>query len=172
MLSEENFIRELTVSQDRLFAFILTILPRADDARDVLQETHIQMWKMREQFVEGTHFVAWACQIARYKVLEYRRATARDNLVFDESLVDQLAKDAGQHAEQCEERMGILEICLARLTPRQRALIGERYGSGRLVKQMAERLGRSASALAVALFRIRQALLDCMERTLAEGAQE
>jgi RNA polymerase sigma-70 factor, ECF subfamily len=172
MLSEEDFIRELTASRDRLFAFILTLLPDVNGAGDVLQETHIEMWRKRGQFAEGTHFIGWACQIARYKVFEHRRAMGREKLVFDEELVFRLAKDAGQHAEQTPERMGILEACLAKLSARQRALIGERYGLGHSVKQIAERLGRSAGALAVALFRIRQALLECIERKVAEGLHE
>jgi RNA polymerase sigma-70 factor, ECF subfamily len=172
MLSEEDFIRELTASQDRLFAFILTLLPDVNGAGDVLQETHIEMWRKRQQFAKGTHFIAWACQIARYKVFEHRRTMGREKLVFDEELVHQLAKDAGRNAEHGPERLGILEACLARLSPRQRALIGERYGLGRSVKEIAQQVGRSASALAVALFRIRQALLDCIERKLSEGTHE
>jgi len=172
MLSDEDFIRELTASQGKLLAFILTLLPEVNGASDVLQETHIEMWRKRAEFVEGTHFVAWACQVARYKVLEYRRSLARERLVFDEQLLSQLAKDAGEHAEQSLERIGLLESCLAKLSPRQRALIGERYTLGRSIRQISERLGRSASALAVALFRIRQSLLDCIERQLSEGLHE
>jgi RNA polymerase sigma-70 factor (ECF subfamily) len=172
MLTEEAFIRELTASQDRIFAFIMTLLPDRDLARDVLQETHIQMWRKRDQFVEGTHFVAWACQIARYKVCEHRRTMAKEKLLFDEYLVGQLATDAGRHAEQSAEQTRILEACMGKLSDRQRTLLGERYALGRSLKEIAQRLGRSAGALAVTFFRIRQALASCVERKLAEGTRE
>ena len=172
MISDEDFIRELTTSQGKLLAFILTLLPEINGANDVLQETHIEMWRQRGKFLSGTHFVAWACQIARYKVLEYRRSLAREKLVFDDQLVNQLAKDASEHAKRSLERVGILESCLASLSPRQRVLIGERYSMGRSLKQISQQLGRSASALGVTLFRIRRLLLECIERKLLEGAQE
>ena len=172
MLSEENFIRELTTSQDKLFAFIMTLLPDVNGASDVLQETHIEMWRKREQFVEGTRFLAWACQIARYKILEYRRTAARDKLFFNESLLEHLAKDAHQHTEQTPELTGLLEQCLPKLSTRQRMLLGERYGLGHSIKDIAQRLGRSAGALGVAFFRIRQALATCIERELSKGLQE
>ena len=170
MLTEEQFIRELTAAQNRLFALILTLLPDPHAAQDVLQETHVEMWRKRGDFTPGTNFLAWACKIARYKVLTHRGTHARQRLIFDEGLVAQLATESEELCTTDTEQHDALRHCLEHLSPRKRELIHERYGKGESVKRLADRLGRSPSGLAVSLFRIRQALLDCVERQLTKEA--
>lgn len=167
--NHELFIRQLTASHNALLAYILTLLPDMDRANDVLQETHVEMWRKIEDFVPGTNFVAWACTIARFKVLEARGRMRRDRLLFDDELLDQLAIEA----EPCEVTPGseasALDDCLRHLPPRHRELLQKRYAPGGSVKKLAGEMGRSTSGLAVTLFRIRNVLLDCIQRKTAGG---
>jgi RNA polymerase sigma-70 factor (ECF subfamily) len=59
--------------------------------------------------------------------------------------------------------------CLEKLTDAQRALIARRYEPGSSVKALAEERGISPKALSEMLRRTRQMLLNCIERTLAQG---
>ena len=61
---EERVVQRIATCQDRLFAYILTLVPRRDVARDILQETNLVLWRRREEFVAGTSFVAWASKVA------------------------------------------------------------------------------------------------------------
>ena len=39
-----------------------------------------------------TNFNAWACRIAYFRVLNYRRKKSREKLVFDDDVLDYLAE--------------------------------------------------------------------------------
>ena len=58
----------------------------------------------------------------------------------------------------------MLRDCLDKLPEADRDLIACRYDAGVSVKLMATKLRQSPNAVAVRLYRIRQALLDCVEQ--------
>ena len=168
----ESFVRSLTGCQQSLFSYILSLLPNPDDARDVLQNTNVVMWRKASQFREGTNFIAWACQVARLEVLAHRRDTARDRHVFDDDLVGQLASDAEERAVDPDRRTQAFEHCFRELTEHQRELIHERYSPGGSVQAMAKERDRSPGAISVAVSRIRKTLKKCIERQLLREDQQ
>jgi RNA polymerase sigma-70 factor (ECF subfamily) len=160
-------IHELTSSQNSLYAYIYSLVPNRDKAQEILQETNLVICEKAAQFEKGTHFLTWACAIARFKVLAYRRNSAREKLVFGDDLVDQLAKvDARQF--EVDERIATLERCIEKLSPRHRKLIRDRYQPDITLDVLAERSGRAKQSLAVTLHRIRQSLQSCLEKARAE----
>ena len=58
-LSEE-FILELTQSQQRLFGFLFKRLADREQAREVLQRTNLVLCRKADSFELGTNFKAWA----------------------------------------------------------------------------------------------------------------
>jgi RNA polymerase sigma-70 factor, ECF subfamily len=164
--SSEELIRNLVQHQNTLYAYILTLLPDTDRARDLLQETSVELWSKADQFVKGTNFLAWACRIAYFKVLAYRRDCGRERLMFSSGLLDTLAVAGEEQAQAGDHRSAALDDCLAALPTKQRELVLDRYGPGGSIKGIAADRGRSPQGLAVTLHRIRQALLDCIEHKL------
>jgi RNA polymerase sigma-70 factor (ECF subfamily) len=164
----EQFIRCLTDHQSRLFIYLVSLLGDVNEARDVLQETNLVLWRRSADFAEGTDFTAWSRTIAHFQVLAYLRDKKRDRLVFDGELLQQLAQRP-QPAEDSEARHVALRHCLAELPDGPRLLISQRYRSGSSIRELARRLGKSEGALKVALSRIRKRLMDCIEKRLAMG---
>jgi RNA polymerase sigma-70 factor, ECF subfamily len=164
---QERFVRDLINCQPALYAYILSLLPNRDDANDVLQDVNLVMWRRSDEFVEGTNFIAWAYQIARYKVLAHHRDCHRDRHIFDDGLFSQLADQAERREADPEGVASLLEDCVEELPAGQRELVRERYAPGGSVREIAARLGQSASALSVALSRIRHSLLECVQRKLS-----
>ena len=68
----EEFMALYSGHQRRLYLYVMTLLPASVDAEDVLQETNLVLWRKFDQYLPGTNFFAWACQITRYEVLKYR----------------------------------------------------------------------------------------------------
>ena len=163
---DEDFVRNLTGCQNRLYAYVLSLAPDLEAAREIVQNANVEIWKNAANFTSGTNFEAWACKMAYYAVLAYRRDRGRDRLVFDDDVVESLATSAGQRSDRTTPQSTALEECLARLSPRQHELIKGRYGEGRSLTELAETLGRSAGNLATTLYRIRRALLDCIQGKL------
>jgi RNA polymerase sigma factor (sigma-70 family) len=83
----------------------------------------------------------------------------------------------GAHASQSmrdlqdsSERLAYLDQCLAKLDPRQRSLLEHRYREGASFRDLATRSGRSPGAVQVALARVRQFLLRCIEEEQKRAA--
>ncbi len=165
---EEQIVQQIATCQDRLFAYILTLVPRRDVARDILQETNLVLWRRRGEFTLGTSFMAWASKVAFFQVLAYRRDKGRDRHLFlSEELMTQLASEVQEEQDVLDDGRRALQGCLGKLAEKQRWLIAQRYRSENSIKVIAEMTGQSAGAVATAVYRIRNVLRDCVTRTLA-----
>jgi RNA polymerase sigma-70 factor (ECF subfamily) len=163
-------VRLITNAQPTLYRFIRSLLPDLNAAQDVLQEANLILWRKADEFRPELNFIAWACTIARYQVLAYRRDRSREQQVFDQSLFDELADEAAERlANRAGGQLEALERCLQKLSPREREFIEERYAEGGSVKTMAERGRSTVNAVSRKLFRLRQVLRKCVEQSLALG---
>ena len=165
----EEFVRLLTEAQGPVYGYLLTLIPDRSRARDLLQETNITLWKKAATFEEGTNFNAWACKIAYFHVLSFRRKMAREKLVFDDDILDYLAERNDDRLIQdfTKERNAALKACMQKLSDKQRKLVEERYKPGASVQRIAADQGRTVGAISQTLYRIRHNLMQCIEKTLA-----
>lgn len=169
----ERFVAELTGSQDRLFTYILSLLPDPHRARDVPQETNLVLWRKHAEFEPGTNFAAWACRVAQFQVKAAWRDMSRETgrLLFNDDVLNVLADDALQISSGAQARRDALRSCLAKLAPDQRAMIRDRYESNDSVQTIAAARDRTENAVSIALHRVRKSLAECIEKTLdAEGS--
>src|SRR5262245_13196297 len=74
--------------QRQILAYIYTLVPDRHDAEDLLQETSLVICEKFVEFKPGTNFLAWACQIAYWRVRAARQKFARSKLVFDDRVLD------------------------------------------------------------------------------------
>jgi RNA polymerase sigma-70 factor (ECF subfamily) len=167
--NRDRFIGDLTAAQSSLWAYVFSLLPDHVAAQDVLQETNLTLWRKADDFRPGTSFLAWACQVAYFHVLSYRRRIRRDRLVFDDAVIAYLAERQTERLLEAGDRLTALRGCLEKLPETCRGLLEKRYGPGGSVKSMADADGRSVAALSQALYRIRDKLLSCIETTLSAG---
>lgn len=168
----ENFVQLLTAHQSMLYAYIRSLMPNSDGVQDVLQETNIVLWRRSEEFEAGSNFVAWACKVAYYQVLAFYRDNKRDSMVFNIELVSLLAKQNEEKLSGALELQQILSRCLSKLTEQSRRLIQQRYATGGSVQTIAAEQGRSVGAISQTLYRIRQLLQECVQKTLASEQGE
>lgn len=162
-----EFVGEVTRHQRRLYAFIYSLIGRASDAEDVLQETNLVLWEKSGEFEPGTSFSSWAFRIAQFQVMAWRKKKQRSREQFHDELVAQLAEEAESRLQQFDLRRDALLECMKLLKPQQRADVAQRYEPGGSVNEMAQQSGRSPKAVSEALRRIREALLQCIEKRLA-----
>ena len=166
----DEFVTLLTATQPSLYAAILALLPDRAVARDLLQETNLTLWHKADDFEPGTNFLAWACRIARYHILNYRRGAQRERLVFDDELFIELADRQAARVEEFDVRGAALRGCLDKLPSMQRKLVEERYAPGGSVQRIAEAEGKSVGAISQTLYRVRETLLNCVRQALAQEA--
>jgi RNA polymerase sigma-70 factor (ECF subfamily) len=167
--SRKRLMTLMTRHQRRIFGYIYTLVPHRADAEDLLQETSLIICEKFDQFKEGTDFVAWACQIAYWRIRYSRQKFARSKLIFNQEVVDALAQTAAEMHEEMDERHIALADCLRKLHTRDRDLLLTRYEPGCGVEEAARRSGRSLEAAYKALTRLRKLLFDCVTHQLAPG---
>ncbi|SMP46689.1 RNA polymerase sigma-70 factor, ECF subfamily [Neorhodopirellula lusitana] len=166
--ADREFVHQLTEAQGSLLGYLASLLGNLHDARDVLQATNLALWEKRTEFITEAKFGPWARRFAYYEALALIRDRRRDKHVFDDDLVEQLARDSFDQGEE-DERQLALRDCLTQLHEDQRKLIQQRYSDGGSIRQLMQSSGKKESAVKVRLMRIRHALLLCIEAKMEAG---
>ncbi len=160
-----QFLRLYAESEVALHTFVRSLVPTRQMASEVMQDVILVLW---EKFDAAADFQGWAFGVAKNVVLRHLRRQSRERHVFDDELVNQLADDAAALVPVHDGHREALEHCLEKLPAAQRELVLTAYTKGTRIDELATRRGQSPMALYKLLHRIRQALLECVERTLAK----
>lgn len=164
-----EFAQLIIDAQPKLHRYAMSLGIDHARAKDVVQETNLTIWKKADTFEEGTNFSAWACRIAYYHVLALRRKSYREQLVFDEELLDYLAERQEARIVEGDEREPHLRACLEKLPANQRKFIDQRYHSEASVREIAESSGRTEGAITQILFRARASLQKCLNQQMLKA---
>jgi RNA polymerase sigma-70 factor (ECF subfamily) len=161
------FLRLFVRHQQEIYAYILTLVQNVHDADDLFQEGLTVMWHKFPQFQEGTNFVAWAVQVMRYLILDYRRRQARNKVVqLSDEVLESLMDRMPSLQDQMEVRLTTLRHCMDQLDGRAKRMVKMRYERNVPVSDMASRLEISVRQIQRTLSAINGILLRCMRRNL------
>jgi RNA polymerase sigma-70 factor (ECF subfamily) len=166
----ETFVFLLARHERQVASYVLTLVPSAADADDILQEAKLTMWRCFGEFTPGTNFAAWARKVAFNQILSWRRRKQRDPLQFSEEFLNAVADEAERGSERLEERGRRLEDCIGRLQPEHRRILSLRYQEGLGIDDLAGRVNRTVAAVYRALSRIRAHLHDCVGAAAGAGS--
>ena len=155
--------------QNRIYAYILTLVPHGADAEDIMQETASVAWEKFKTFKEGTDFSAWIKKIAFHKVMDYRKRGGHHRVIFSDDLIRVLAPQAEKTFKQTDARMAALKSCLKRLNSPDRRLLKQRYEDGLTIKAIAEQAHRPVQGLYKVMVRIHNQLRRCVHYSLLSG---
>jgi RNA polymerase sigma-70 factor (ECF subfamily) len=166
-----EFLRLFTRYQREIYAYVFALVRDWHAADEVMQETSLALWAHFGRFQPGGNFPAWACGVAYHRVLRDRRAKGRDRHAFGEQFEAALL-EAADRTDRHEARRDALAGCLEKLPAGDRRLIEACYAGEGTIREAAARLNLSAKVVYKAAARVRQALADCVTRTLAaEGGR-
>jgi RNA polymerase sigma-70 factor (ECF subfamily) len=160
-----QFLRLYAEHEVALHTFVRSMLPTREEASEVMQEVIVILW---QKFSQVDDFRPWAFGVARLATLRHLERRKRDRHVFDSELVSQLADESAAMSERHSDQREALESCLQKLPATQRELVLTAYTKGTRMDDLATRRGQTPMSLYKLLHRIRQALLECVRRTLAK----
>ncbi len=171
--STEAFVRLFMSSQDSLYAYILSLVPQASDAQDVLQETAVALWSKKEEYNPNEPFIPWAIRFAYFQVLNFRTRQRRrsSTVLFSNEVISALAEEHSRHHAAIESRREALTHCMDKMLAPGRQLLRQRYEEKGTMKEIADHAGMKVSTLYKQLERLRQQLLDCITRSLASQSE-
>lgn len=161
-----EFLRAFTSNEAAVRAYVRRLVPSRSDADDILQEVSIVLWERFGEFRPDGDFRAWACGIARFKVLSWLRDRGRDRLVLDLDVVKLIAEESLEAESRLERQRRALEACIEKIPEPDRRLLTHAYQRDTRIQDVAATSGRTVGGFYQWLHRTRRALLDCVRGEL------
>ena len=167
----EQLVLLLTQHQEPLFRYIFSLVACEADARDILQETSLALYRKFDQYDATRPFLPWAYRFAYLQVQKHREKAARSPMLFfSEDVMDLLAHDRERIEPELDLRLQLLDACLVELTPQDKELVTSRYAMRQGAEEMMQRFAMSRRTLFRNLELLRQRLHECVTRQLqSEG---
>ena len=167
---------EFILDRHRLGAFVGGLLRDAHAAEDVIQEAWV---RLAAEVTKGTvieNQPAWCRGVARNLILKHWRTQQTATVVADSEVreaflaqVETAFSEADEDADdKWQRRQQALDDCVAALPEKSRRLLSLRYDGRKSVEEVARTTGQSFDAVTKSLYRLRQALTDCVERKLSQ----
>lgn len=166
----EAFVRALTEGQAAMRGFCQASLGHTEEAKEALQRTSIVLWKRQDDWNPETSFLAWAISVAKFEVLGVIRDRQRESqrYVFDSEIVEQMVDHAEEATNLNPDLEEALEVCLGKLSPKNRESLSAYYAGSRSIQDIAESQNRRFGAVRIMLMHLRRSLGVCIERQLAK----
>lgn len=167
---------EFIHDRHRLGAFVGGLLRDAHAAEDVIQEVWVRLAAELEKGSLIENQPAWCRGVARNLILKHWRTqqTAKvvaDSVVMEAFLaqVETAFSEADENADdEWQRRQQALDDCVAALPEKSRRMLSLRYEARKSVEEVARTTCQSFDAVTKSLYRLRQALTDCVERKLSQ----
>jgi len=166
----EQFVLLLAQHQEPVFRYIFSLVACEADARDILQETSLALYRKFDAYDASRPFLPWAYRFAYLQVQKHREKAARSPLLFSEDVMDLLAHDRERMEPELDQRLQLLNRCLAKLTPQDKELVTSRYAMRQGAEELMQRFAMSRRTLFRNLELLRLRLHECVTRQLqSEG---
>ena len=163
----ERFTRLLLESEPVMLRSILVVVPNLADAREIMQETAVALWRQFNGYDPERPFINWAMGFSRIETRRFLAKQKRRAQLAEEAIEvlerEMELKKAPDFANAVEQH---LSACLRKLTEKQRRVIRGYYHEGRSPQWLAEREGRTVEAIYKTIQRTRRDLQTCIERQL------
>ena len=177
---DRDAFRSLVERHERkAFAVALGMVKNPDDARDIVQEAFLKVWKSLGAFEGQSAFYTWLYRIVANLCIDHLRK-GKSQVEYDDQRVheeDQVADEnilpqtAGLHpgrALESKELGAALERALEELSPNHRAVLLMREVEGLSYREMADAMKVSEGTIMSRLFHARKK----MQSALAEFVKQ
>ncbi len=141
----------------------MSSLGRADESRDVLQKTNVNLWRNCAKFDEAKPFLPWALTLARFQILGYLRDRKRERVLFDSDVLEQMQTASEARLDELPMRQIFLRKCLGELQEEHQTLLSLRYAHRKSIAHLAKVSNRSEDGVKSLLLRLRKTLGRCIE---------
>jgi RNA polymerase sigma-70 factor (ECF subfamily) len=169
-----TYTRLLQEHRDRVFSRALYVLRDREDAEDVTQEAFLRLWKSGDE-VPADRAGFWLQRVVHNLCIDTTRRRKVIRTHFgrpDTEVAARLpAKPAGTEQRlEMDDRQRQLLDAMAALTPETRSVMMMHYFQGMKLREIAEALGKTVTALKVQIHRARHTLRPVLEAQGLEPA--
>ncbi|MBK7874292.1 MAG: sigma-70 family RNA polymerase sigma factor [Planctomycetes bacterium] len=168
-MNDREWIQEaLRRYEPRLLLYAAKVCGRTERARDVVQETFLELCAAKRDAVEG-HLAAWLFTVCRNKAFDALRKDEGMETTDDVGVIEHRdpAVDPARSLAQGEEHARVLRL-MTKLPAKQQEALRLKFQGGLSYKEIAAVMGESVSNVG---FLIHVALKALRERMAVEGPE-
>jgi len=172
-MSLEAFKMHVLPVKNKLYRFALSLLKSEDEARDIVQEVLIKIWKKQEENEQIDNVEAWCMRVTRNMSLDRLKSK---RVKFTDSLTDGFDVSGGDNhtpyrTMETSDTMTNIRRLISSLPEKQRQVIQLRDVEGYSYKEIVEILEMDMNQVKVNLFRARKALKQDLQNINAYGLE-
>lgn len=160
-MKEIRFEQDILPLKDKLFRLAMRITLNREEAEDIVQDTLIRLWNLKDEWHKISNVETYALTICRNHALDSIEKRERRNVSLDETFHDRpdfsSQPDEQLIGRQQQERV---EQIINHLPEKQRTALQLRDMEGKTYSEIAEAMQISVSDVKVNIFRARQTLRD------------
>jgi RNA polymerase sigma-70 factor (ECF subfamily) len=143
-VSSDWIQKALSRHEVSLIRYAVSILGDLDRARDVVQDTFLQLCKEKPEKLEG-HLTQWLFRVCRNRALDMRRKEGRMKVVADDQVELRDQSPGPAVLLHTKERLSRVHGLLDDLPENQREVIRLKFQSGMSYQEISEVTGLSVS---------------------------
>lgn len=119
-----------------LYAIIVKVVHSEEDAKEVLQESFVKIWKNIESYdTEKGSIFTWMLNVSRNTAIDFTRSSAYKQQIHSEDIIVSIDK----HEEGEADSMGLREL-ISQMKPEQQMLLDMVYFQGYTHEETAKKL--------------------------------
>lgn len=164
----EQMTRHWLSCETSIRAYVATAIRSVADREDVVQQVALTIARRFEEYDHQRPFLAWALWLAKSRIIDYYRTQTRQRALLSDDALERLAEQFTRTQQSACLRLQALENCLEKLPQRSRSMIQYRYRDDLPIDKIADSIKSTPGTVRVALYRIRNALAQCIEDQLAK----
>lgn len=152
--------------QQYAFNLAFRILCNEDDARDVVQDSFVKIWKNMKLYNPNIKFTTWLYKIVTNTAIDHKRLASRMNLVKIDSLhekLEQLVTDNPEIQLDNKETAQLIGLISNTLSEKQRLVFVLRDLQGLSSSEVATVLELSATSIKSNLYHARKIIKDKLQ---------
>lgn len=169
-ISEQDILRTLMKSRDRIAAAAWVVVRDAHAAEDIFQNVALKALTKEVCFETEGAVLSWAFITARREGIDWLRRHRRELTGLDSELLELLEHEwLSESVRHGEVRTEALRACLKALPEKSRSLLRWRYWEGDNCKEVAKKCGTKLDVIYKRLSRLHASLKKCIELRLNES---
>ena len=150
----KQFKSDIVPLRQQLYFLALKWMQNEADAEDVVQETLLRLWNMREQLDTIANPAAFAMQITKNNCIDRLRAKKETVEIVD--FLGEATNETPYSHTETNDKMEIVRQIIARLPELQRVVITMRDIEGYELQEIAEITGTQTASVTMNLSRARK----------------
>jgi RNA polymerase sigma-70 factor (ECF subfamily) len=145
-------------------AYVRSMILNYHDSEDIIQNIAVIFAEKYDRLDPSRKVLPWILRIARYEVVNYFRSQGREQIIFDEKVLQRIERAYHVIHDESEGIKKALHTCIESLNDRPRHVLKLRYFREMKIRDISQRLGLSSNAVYIILCRVREALANCVQK--------